>query len=183
MVSVLQTGRTRAAPLPSLRADRSKDVGRGRALIVWRRGPRSPLGPPPRDLVLLADPRLVRKPDLYPVRRDALLARDLVQARRKAFLKASTASLGLSMVPRPGRQFAVAERPQFPAQGLLGHRDPELVKEPSGIDRSAATVRRRGPPVSARSRSSSREPPDGCHSGARFARAPSGRSIRQDRPH
>ena len=73
------------------RADGAEDVGRGRALIVWRRGPRTPPGPPPRDLVRLADARLVRELDLYPVRSDALLARDLVQARREAFLKSSTA--------------------------------------------------------------------------------------------
>src|SRR5829696_5029662 len=73
------------------RADGAKDVGRGRALIVGCRGARAPPSPPPRDLVLLADARLVREPDLYPVRSDALLPRDLVQAGREAFLKSSTA--------------------------------------------------------------------------------------------
>src|SRR5688572_28894020 len=73
------------------RADRAEDVGRGRALIVRCRGPRAPPDPPARNLVLLADARLVREPDLYPVRSDALLSRDLVQARREAFLKSSTA--------------------------------------------------------------------------------------------
>ena len=73
------------------RADGAEDVGRGGALIVWCRGPRAPPCPPPRDLVLLADARLVGEPDLYPVRSDALLLRDLVQARREAFLKSSTA--------------------------------------------------------------------------------------------
>ena len=39
-------------------------------------------------------------------------------------------SLGLSVVTRPRRQLAIAHAPQLPAQGLLGHRDPELLKEP-----------------------------------------------------
>jgi len=43
------------------------------------------------DLVLLADSGLVAEPDLYIVGINALLARDLVQARREAFLKASIA--------------------------------------------------------------------------------------------
>jgi hypothetical protein len=41
------------------RADRSENVGRGRPLIMWRRGARTPLSPAARDLVLLADPGLV----------------------------------------------------------------------------------------------------------------------------
>src|SRR5215204_6269607 len=80
-----------SSSLALARADGAEDVGRGRALIVWCRGPRPPPGPPPRDLILLADARLVREPDLYPARSDALLPRDLVQARREAFLKSSTA--------------------------------------------------------------------------------------------
>ena len=83
------------------RADGAEDVGRGRALIVWRRGPRSPPGPPPCDLVLLADARLVRGPDLYPVCSDALLPRDLVQVRREAFLNPRP-------LPRPERGDAAA---------------------------------------------------------------------------
>ena len=57
----------------------------------WGSEPSSTPGPPPCDLVLLADARLVREPDLYPVCSDALLPRDLVQARREAFLISSTA--------------------------------------------------------------------------------------------
>jgi len=52
-------------PLPPPPPDRSENVGRGRALIVWRRGARAPLGPAARDLVLLADPGFVLEPDLY----------------------------------------------------------------------------------------------------------------------
>src|SRR5215211_4111702 len=90
MASVLQVG-DQGSSLARAGADGAEDVSRGRALIVWCRGPRAPPGPPPRDLVLLADACLVREPDLYPVRSDALLPRDLGQAHREAFLKSSTA--------------------------------------------------------------------------------------------
>jgi len=53
------------------------------------RGPGALPGPAPGDLVLLADPGLVAEPDLYVAAVDALLARDLVQARGETFLKAS----------------------------------------------------------------------------------------------
>jgi hypothetical protein len=46
-------------------ADRSEDIGRGRTLIMGRRGARPPLGPAPRDLVLLADTGFILEPDLY----------------------------------------------------------------------------------------------------------------------
>ena len=49
------------------------------------------LGPPARDLVLLADARLVLEPNLYCLDVDRLFARDLVQARGKVFLKSSIA--------------------------------------------------------------------------------------------
>ena len=84
-------GQDQGRALALARADGAEDVGRGRALIVGRRGPRSPPRPAPGDLVLLADARLVGEPELYPVRIDALLPRDLVQARREAFLKSSIA--------------------------------------------------------------------------------------------
>ena len=48
-----------------------------RALIVRRRGPRSPSCPAPGDLVLLPDPGLVPEPNLYPVAIDPLVARGL----------------------------------------------------------------------------------------------------------
>ena len=72
-----------------LGADRAKDIGRSGSLIA--RGARAALGPSPRDLVLLADARLVGEPDLYGAGLDALLAPDLIQARGKAFLKSSIA--------------------------------------------------------------------------------------------
>src|SRR5215208_2414386 len=60
-------------------------------LIVRRRGPRAASCPAPSNLVLLPDPSLVRKPDLYPAAIDPLVARDRVQAIGEGFLKASTA--------------------------------------------------------------------------------------------
>ena len=83
-------------------ADSPEDVGGSGALIVRRRGPRSPSCPAPGDLVLLPDPGLVPEPDLYPVAIDPLVARDRVQALGERFLKASTApalstSRGLSI--------------------------------------------------------------------------------------
>ena len=74
-----------------LGADRAKDIGRSGSLIARGAGARAALGPSPRDLVLLADARLVGEPDLYGGGLDALLAPDLIQARGKAFLKSSIA--------------------------------------------------------------------------------------------
>lgn len=75
-------------PLALMRTDGTEDVSRAGALIVWRRGARSTLGPPPGDLVLLTDPGFILEPDLYPNAR-AFLARDLLQERREVFLNVS----------------------------------------------------------------------------------------------
>src|SRR3978361_1565190 len=61
--------------------DRAEDVGRRRALIGRGARPRAPLGPSSRDLVLLADARLIGEPDLYIVGCDALLLGDAFQKR------------------------------------------------------------------------------------------------------
>ncbi len=45
--------------------DGAEDIGRTGTLILGRRGPRSSFRPAPGDLVLLADPGFVLKPDLY----------------------------------------------------------------------------------------------------------------------
>lgn len=84
-------GQDEASALALAGADGSEDVGRNRALIVWCTGPRPPLCPASCDLVLLADPRLVGKPDLYVGGVDALLVRDLVQAGAELFLNVSIA--------------------------------------------------------------------------------------------
>src|SRR3546814_13149165 len=51
--------------LALLRADRTKDIGRFGPLIFRRRWSGSASRPAPRDLVFLADTRLVLEPDLY----------------------------------------------------------------------------------------------------------------------
>ena len=51
--------------LAKLGANCPEDIGRLRPLILRRRGPRSALGPAPRNLVLLADAGFVLEPDLY----------------------------------------------------------------------------------------------------------------------
>jgi hypothetical protein len=53
-------------------------------LVLRRARARAALGPPAGDLVLLADARLVREPDLYGVGLDAFFAPDLRQALGQA---------------------------------------------------------------------------------------------------
>ena len=72
-------------------ADLAEDVGGCRALVMRCRGTRTPPGPSPSDLVLLADAGLVAEPDLYVGRAGAELARDRRQARGEVFLNASIA--------------------------------------------------------------------------------------------
>ena len=84
-------GQDQADGLALLRADRAKDIGRGRAQVARGRRARSPPCPTPCDLVLLSDAGLVGEPDFYGVEADALFARDFLQARREAFLKSSIA--------------------------------------------------------------------------------------------
>ena len=74
-----------------LGADGAEDISGGGSLVIGSAGARASFGPAPRDLVLLADPRLVGEPDLYGVRSDALFAPDLFQARGKTFIKSSIA--------------------------------------------------------------------------------------------
>ena len=58
-------GQDQGRALALLRADGTEDVGRGGALIARSAGAGAALGPSARDLVLLADARLVLKPNLY----------------------------------------------------------------------------------------------------------------------
>ena len=69
--------------LAVLGTDRAEDVGRGGSLVLGGARPRASLGPTARDLVFLADARLVGEPDLYGAGIDAGLAPDLLQARRE----------------------------------------------------------------------------------------------------
>lgn len=77
--------------LALFRADGAEDVGRDSALVARCTGARAAFGPTPCDLVLLADTRLVLKPDLYPLWIDRVIARDLIQAGGEVFLKPSIA--------------------------------------------------------------------------------------------
>ncbi len=70
------------------RADRSKDVGPFRALIVRRDGACAAPGPAPCDLVLLPDARLVLEPDFQCYARADLFP-DTVQRFGETFLKCS----------------------------------------------------------------------------------------------
>ena len=92
--------------------------------------PRAPLRPAPGDLVLLADPGFVAEPDLYAAGAMPLLACDLRQARRGSFFKSLDGALGLRMMPRAGRELAIAHRAQLAAERLLGDADPELLAHP-----------------------------------------------------
>src|SRR3954464_3749624 len=79
-----------ASALAVSRADRAEDVGR-RCPLVFRSGrARAALGPAPRDLVLLPDPRLIGEPDLERLAADRLP--DRLQTGREVFLKAATAA-------------------------------------------------------------------------------------------
>lgn len=58
-------GQDQGAADATRRTDGTEDIGRAGALVAGCRGARSPFRPPPRDLVLLADPGLVLPPELY----------------------------------------------------------------------------------------------------------------------
>jgi hypothetical protein len=73
------------------RTDGAEEISRAGALIVRRRGPGAAPRPAPGDLVLLADPSLVLKPDLYRLARRVALG-DLVEALGEVFLNAVRAS-------------------------------------------------------------------------------------------
>jgi hypothetical protein len=77
--------------LALLWADRTEDVGGSSALVTRRDGASAALCPPSRDLVLLANARLVGEPDFYRLAVERLLARDCLQTRGEAFLKSSIA--------------------------------------------------------------------------------------------
>ena len=84
-------GQDQGSALALLRADGAEDVGRGGALIAGSARACAALGPSARDLVLLADARLVLEPNLYGLDIDRLFVRDFVQARGEVFLKSSIA--------------------------------------------------------------------------------------------
>ena len=69
--------------LAVLGTDRAEDKGRGGSLVFRGARARATLGPAARDLVLLADARLVCKPDFYGGGLDAFFMPDLRQALRE----------------------------------------------------------------------------------------------------
>jgi hypothetical protein len=83
-------GQNQAGALTVIRADRSEDVGRRRALVLRRSGTGAPPGPAAGDLVLLPDPCLVAEPDLY--RLVNCPVRDCRQTGGEGFLKADTSA-------------------------------------------------------------------------------------------
>jgi hypothetical protein len=84
-------GHDKGRALALLWTDSSENIGRSSALIAGSARSRATLGPSARDLVLLADARLILEPDLYGLDVDRLFVRDLVQARGEVFLKSSIA--------------------------------------------------------------------------------------------
>ena len=72
-------------------ANRTEDVGRSGALIAGSARSAATLGPSARDLILLADARLILEPNLYGLDVDRLFVRDLAHARGEVFLKSSIA--------------------------------------------------------------------------------------------
>jgi len=105
-------------------------------LIAQRRGPRAALRPAPRDLVLLADARLVGEPDLY-----RLAARFFGNSSHdggEIFLKQP-------QQPRLAHDGAAAPRAcgiqamQLPAEDLLCHADAVFLENPlSQVDQPPA---------------------------------------------
>jgi len=71
--------------------DRAEDIGGSGPLIAGCMRTGAAPSPPTRDLVLLADTRLVLEPNLYCGDIDGLFACDFLQPYREAFLKSSIA--------------------------------------------------------------------------------------------
>ena len=78
-------GQNEPGTLALLGANGAKNIGRCRTWIFRGARARAALGPASRNLVLLADPRFVLKPDLYFAAVDTVIARDFVQAGREVF--------------------------------------------------------------------------------------------------
>lgn len=78
-------------PLALVRTDGAEEVGRGGPLILGGPGPGAAARPAAGDGVLLADPGLVLKPDLYALALGGA-GRRLCQRRGEVFLNAVSAS-------------------------------------------------------------------------------------------
>ena len=86
-------GQNESGALALVGTNRAEDVCRCRALIERRRWPCSAFCPTARDLIFLADARLVGEPDFQSGEADARLQRDIAETRRETFLKSSMAPL------------------------------------------------------------------------------------------
>ena len=84
-------GQDQSDSLALLGADGAEDIGRGGALVVWSGRSGSTQRPAAGDLVFLANPGLIAKPDLYVAGIEAALARNRLQDRGPFFLKPSIA--------------------------------------------------------------------------------------------
>ena len=89
--SGIASGQDQPGGTALLRADRAEDVGRGVALILRSDGSRAAPGPPPGDLVFLANPGFISEPEFYVRAGDTLFVRNLVQTGGESFLWASIA--------------------------------------------------------------------------------------------
>src|SRR4029450_1227115 len=76
-------------------ADRAEVVGGSGALVTRRDGTGTALGPPSRDLVLLANASFVGEPDFYCLVVERFFSRDCLQTRGETFLKFSIAPSAL----------------------------------------------------------------------------------------
>ncbi len=86
-------------------ADGAEDIGRLGALVVWRYGTRSSLGPAPCDLVLLADPGFILPPQFY-LGSGRQGGTDRCQLGGEVFFKSLKDFDVLGVVARTGRQLA-----------------------------------------------------------------------------
>lgn len=84
-------GQDQSGSFAVFRRDGAEDVGRSGALVLGGIGTRPAFRPPPRDLVLLTDTRLVCEPDLYIARVDAFFPGDFLQTCGEVFLNSSMA--------------------------------------------------------------------------------------------
>src|SRR5262245_55014478 len=75
-------------------------------------------------------PGLSPRPDTLKQTDHGLLDEITCNGAGHTFFKILDRARRLSVVARPGREFAVAHRPELPAECLLGDRDAELLKYP-----------------------------------------------------
>lgn len=98
-----------------LQTNSAEDIGPGGSLVAGSRAAHAALCPPSRNLVLLADARLIGKPDLYIRWVDAFVVGDLRQRGREGFFKILNRPLPLRMMARASGKLAIAHTTQFPA--------------------------------------------------------------------